>query len=313
MTSFFKKIINRLIGSAGSDQDELNNISTLPAAAGVATAPLTEQELAAITRKRHQVDPQQLIVGVGRHIGRQREVNEDALYAHTTILDANNISLPFGIYVMADGMGGHKNGEVASEYAARTMGTYLVEQFNKSLFGPDPKAPEESIQEILRQGMDMANGSINEHAPDGGTTMTAAVVIGSQVTIAHVGDSRAYAVYLDGRIQTLTRDHSLAKRLEELGQITAEEAANHPQKSMLYNALGQGDLPRPDVFTATFPHPGYLFLCTDGLWGVIPDDELFSIITSAPSLQLASQNLIEAANAAGGPDNISLILVRMSD
>lgn len=286
---------------------------TLPAAAGVATAPLTEKELAAITKRKHQIDPQQLVFAVGRHIGLQREVNEDSLFAHTSILDANDISLPFGIYIIADGMGGHKNGEIASEFAARAMGTYLLEIFNKSLFGPEPHAPDQSIQEILQTGMDYANGLINEHAPDGGTTMTAAVVIGSQVTIAHVGDSRAYAVYLDGRIQTLTRDHSLAKRLEELGQITAEEAANHPQKSMLYNALGQGDLPRPDIFTTSFPHPGFLFICTDGLWGVIPDDEIFSIITSAASLHLASQNLIEAANESGGPDNISLILVRLSD
>lgn len=313
MTSFFRKILDRLSGKKETGQGNDFQADTLPAAAGVATAPLTEKELAAIARSKHQIEPQQLVVSVGRNLGRQREVNEDALFAHSSILDVNELSLPFGIFIIADGMGGHKNGEIASEFAVRAMGTYLIEQFNKSLFGPEPEAPEESIQEILSTGIEHANGLINQHAPDGGTTMTVAVVIGSQVSIAHVGDSRAYAVYLDGRIQTLTRDHSLAKRLEELGQITAEEAANHPQKSMLYNALGQGDIPRPDIFTATFPHPGYLFLCSDGLWGVVPDDELFSIITSASSLQLASQNLIEAANESGGPDNISLILVRLSD
>lgn len=144
--------------------------------------------------------------------------------------------------------------------------------------------------------------------------MTAVISIGTQMTLAHVGDSRAYAVYLDGRIQLLTRDHSLVKRLEELGQITAEEAAIHPQKSMLYRALGQGgDTPDPDIFTASLPNPGYLLLCSDGLWGVLSEERIFQLISESPSPQRACQNLADAANAAGGPDNITVILVRLSD
>jgi protein phosphatase len=165
----------------------------------------------------------------------------------------------------------------------------------------------------MKTGVENSHTLISENAPGGGTTLTAVLVIGTQMTIAHVGDSRAYAIYLDGRMQTLTRDHSLVKRLEELGQITAEEAAVHPQKSMLYNALGQGDIPRPDVFTAALPQPGYLMVCSDGLWGVVPEDEIFSIITSAPNPQMACQNLLDAANAYGGPDNITVILARMTD
>ena len=135
----------------------------------------------------------------------------------------------------------------------------------------------------------------------------------TQMTLAHVGDSRAYAVYLDGRVQTLTRDHSLVERLKELGQITAEEASVHPQKSMLYRALGQGEPTEPDIFTASLPQPGYLMICSDGLWGVLDEDDIFNIITTAPNPQRACQNLIDAANSAGGPDNIAVILVRMSD
>jgi protein phosphatase len=114
-------------------------------------------------------------------------------------------------------------------------------------------------------------------------------------------------------MQVLTRDHSLVKRLEELGQITAEEAAVHPQKSMLYRALGQGDSPEPDVFSASIPHPGYIMVCSDGLWGVIPQDRMFEVISDAPSPQRACQSLVDMANAAGGPDNISVILARLSD
>jgi serine/threonine protein phosphatase PrpC len=283
------------------------------ASAEASTAPLTPDELALITHQTQQIEPQQLITGVGRNVGRQRPINEDSVYCHTSIIDANGVSLPFGIFIVADGMGGHKNGDLASEFAVRTMSTHLQENLFTALFGPNPGSPDESIQEIMKGGVFKAHDKINANAPGGGTTLTAVLSIGTQMTIAHVGDSRAYSVYLDGRMQTLTRDHSLVKRLEELGQITAEEAAIHPQKSMLYNALGQGDTPRPDIFTASLPHPGYLMICSDGLWNVVDEEEIFNIITSAASPHEACQNLVDAANAGGGPDNISVILVRMSD
>jgi protein phosphatase len=165
----------------------------------------------------------------------------------------------------------------------------------------------------MKAGFFYAHQNITKLTSSGGTTLTAVLIIGTQMTIAHVGDSRAYGIFLDGRMQLLTRDHSLVKRLEELGQISPEEAALHPQKSMLYRALGQGDAPEPDVFTASLPHPGYLLICSDGLWGVISEDEMFKIISDAPSPPRACQNLIDAANAAGGPDNITVVLVRMSD
>jgi serine/threonine protein phosphatase PrpC len=260
-----------------------------------------------------RIEPQQLVVGVGRNVGRQRENNEDAIYSNTGTISASTSTLPFGIFIVADGMGGHKNGELASEMAVRTMGHNLVRRLHEPLFGPYPQPPDESLQEIMKSGVRIAHEEINKNAPGGGTTLTAVLVINTQMTIAHVGDSRAYAVFLDGRMQLLTRDHSLVKRLEELGQITSEEAAVHPQKSMLYRALGQGEAPDPDVFTASLPHPGYLLVCSDGLWGVLPEDEIFKIIIDAPSPHRACQNLIDAANAAGGPDNITTILARMSD
>ena len=165
----------------------------------------------------------------------------------------------------------------------------------------------------MKVGVQQAHARIEKAAPGGGTTLTAVITLGSQMTIAHVGDSRAYNVFLDGRMQQLTRDHSLVKRLEELGQITAEEAVHHPQKSMLYRALGQGDSPDPDIFTASLPQPGYLLICSDGLWGVLSEDQIFQVISDSPNPQRACQNLVDAANSYGGPDNITVILARLTN
>lgn len=315
MKNIFQDILDLFRRAPLTSNPRVSTATTdkLPPPSEASTAPLSEEELASITRQSQLIQPQQLIVGASRNVGLQRGMNEDALLAHTTLIDTNDSSIPFGIFIVADGMGGHKNGDLASEYAVRAMVTHLFKHLHSAIFGPEPHSPEESLQEIIRNGINQAHRIVNMNAPGGGTTLTVALVIGTQMTLGHVGDSRAYAVYLDGRMQTLTRDHSLVKRLEELGQITPEEAASHPQKSLLYNALGQGDPPKADIFTASLPHPGYLMICSDGLWGVVPEDEIFSIIISAPNPQQACQNLIDAANAAGGPDNISVILARMSD
>ncbi|MGC8857447.1 MAG: PP2C family protein-serine/threonine phosphatase, partial [Anaerolineae bacterium] len=156
-----------------------------------------------------------------------------------------------------------------------------------------------------------AHRVVQRDAPGSGTTLTAALVLGQQVTIAHVGDSRAYVVYPDGRIEAITRDHSLVKRLEELGHLNASEAANSPHRNVLIRALGQGDMLEADIFTIPFPQPGYLLLCSDGLWGVVPDQDISRAVIEAPNLHRACQNLVTAANTAGGPDNISVILIQL--
>ena len=205
-------------------------------------------------------------------------------------------------------MGGHQYGEVASSAAARTLGGYILKRFHASLVDPSTSM-EESIQELMRSAINEANKAVSQAAPGSGTTLTAALILGQQMTIGHVGDSRAYAVHPYGGGEALTRDHSLVKRLEELGQISSEEAAIHPQRNVLYRALGQGENLEPDIFTAPFPLTGFLLLCSDGLWSVLSDDNLFHIIASAKDLQHACQSLV---NAAGGPDNISAILVKLT-
>jgi len=131
--------------------------------------------------------------------------------------------------------------------------------------------------------------------------------------ISHVGDSRVYVIDMNGIMRPLTRDHSLVKRLEELGQLTPEEAAIHPQRNVLYRALGQGEPFDPEIITTPLPQPGYLLICSDGLWGVVPNEELGKIIINANTPHQACREMVDAANDAGGPDNITAILVRLPD
>jgi len=219
--------------------------------------------------------------------------------------------MPFGLYIVADGMGGHQYGEVASNVAIRTVGGHIMHKFQPYLFGIKPSSPDESLQEIMQAAVRDAQKNIQSEAPSSGTTLTAALVLGQQVTIAHVGDSRAYNIHPDGRAEVITRDHSLVKRLEELGHISEDEAENYPHRNVLYRALGQGDILEPDIFTVAFPETGYLMLCSDGLWGVVAEQNIYRMINEAPNLQRACQNLVEAANTAGGPDNISVVIAQM--
>lgn len=165
----------------------------------------------------------------------------------------------------------------------------------------------------MQAGVQEAHKAILKQAPGGGTTLTAVLVLGEQLTIAHVGDSRAYLLHADGTMEALTRDHSLVKRLVELGQLSTEEAAIHPQRNVLYRALGQGEPFEADVSSIPLPHDCHLMLCSDGLWGVIPDDRISSLIRASSSPAAASQSLVDAANAAGGPDNITAVLVRLPE
>ncbi len=292
--------------------DRLRGKKTRPLSSqdNVSTNPLPGEPSGSDSRGVARFEPQQLISGCGQSIGKQRDHNEDCLFAFSAITGGESNSAPLGLYIVADGMGGHQYGEVASATAVRTMANFMLKRFHAYLINPS-EGMEEPLQEMMRAGITEAQKAVTMAAPGSGTTLTAALVLGQQMTIGHVGDSRAYALRMDGRIEALTRDHSLVKRLEELGQISTEEIAAHPQRNVLYRALGQGDVLEPDIFTTPFPQPGFLLICSDGLWSVLPDDNMSNLVTSAPSLQGACQSLVAAANDAGGPDNITAILVQL--
>lgn len=225
--------------------------------------------------------------------GRQRQANEDAMLARSPL------------FVVADGMGGAQAGEVASQTAVRA--------FEEGL-------PEGVLEEVLTDRIQVANRVIHDQAhsdPDlagMGTTITAALVDtpGERVVIGHVGDSRAYRIR-DGIIQRLTRDHSLVEEMRRRGQITAAEAEDHPQRSIITRALGPEA--NVDVDIQSVPaEPGDLFLlCSDGLTSMLDDDSIKQVIVSADSLDGAIRHLIEAANAAGGRDNITAVLFQVED
>jgi len=276
----------------------------------VKTVPLSDIKPGMDSLRMPRVEPQQLVYGCGLSIGKQREHNEDCLFTFSVIIGGETNNAPLGLFIVADGMGGHQYGEVASSSAVRTMGNYLLKRLHNYLINP-AAGVEEPLQEMMRAAITEAQRAVTQAAPGSGTTLTAALVLGHQMTIGHVGDSRAYSILTDGRVEALTRDHSLVKRLEELGQISSEEAAGHPQRNVLYRALGQGEVLEPDIFTSQFPQPGYLLLCSDGLWSVLPDDNLGNLVIGAPNLNSACQNLIAAANDAGGPDNISVVLIQL--
>ena len=296
MLDLFRRFIARLAGRSGDR---------------ATTAPLTEKQLESIVQDETIYETQQLVAATAQSVGKQREHNEDSVLAITATLAGMSAGVPFGLYIVADGMGGHQYGEVASNAAVRIIAGQVLRKFHSYLFTLPTQQPEESLQEVLEGAIREAHRVVQRDAPGSGTTVTAALVLGQQVTIGHVGDSRVYSVHPSGRVEQLTQDHSLVRRLEELGHLNKEEAANYPHRNVLIRAVGQGEAIEADIFTIPFPHGCTLALCTDGLWGVVSEDLIRRALVDSPTLQRACSSLVAAANAAGGPDNISVVLVQM--
>jgi protein phosphatase len=225
-------------------------------------------------------------------LGRQRQGNEDNYFVRAPL------------FVVADGMGGAQAGEVASEIAAASFehglpsGGTVAEGLTRIIEDANRRIHDRSRSEADLAGM--------------GTTVTAAHVGDAEVTVAHVGDSRAYLMR-DGEVVRLTRDHSLVNELIERGKLTEEEAESHPQRSVITRALGPE--PRVQVDLETFQaRDGDVFLvCSDGLTSMIPESRIAPILTGAGSLREAGHALIDAANDAGGRDNITVVLFRLEE
>ena len=272
-------------------------------------------------RRRRRVEPlpfavarepcvgRRMWVGWSTDVGRQRRHNEDAVLVIEANQEGENGLPPFGLFVLADGMGGHQAGEVASALAARTAAHHIVQQvYLSALYQRDHDAEQPSLREVLVEAVNLANAAVAGAVPGGGTTLICALLLGAQAYIASVGDSRAYLVSPNG-LEQITRDHSLVDRLVEVGQLTAAEAAHHPQKNVLYRAVGQGGVLEVDTFVCAVPLRHRLLVCSDGLWGMVGAEEMVRAIAAAPTPQAACDALVKAANEAGGRDNISAILV----
>ncbi len=281
-----------------------------------ATVPLPELPnnipMETIKTQALNLAPKRLVLGVAQHVGRVRTHNEDVLLVFTGEL-AGLESMPhFGLFVVADGMGGHALGERASSLAARNLARAALEGVLPSLLAdPQGDADRPSLTEVMESAMNAANKAVFAGVPEGGgTTLTCALVIGEQVVMSHVGDSRAYIISPDS-FEQITRDHSLVQRLQELGQLSPAEAAVHPQRNVLYRAVGQGEGLEVDVDSRRLPSGSVLLLCSDGLWGLVPDEKMQGLIRQSPNPQAACEALVAAANAAGGPDNITAVMIQV--
>jgi len=242
--------------------------------------------------------------------GRVRDHNEDSALVITAGHDTHQAHPPFGLLVLADGMGGHRAGEVASSMAARVAAHHITHQsYLPSLLGPERDARHPALTEVLIDAVQAANQMVSEEVPGSGTTLTCALVLGTQAYIAHVGDSRAYAITEEG-IEQITHDHSVVDRLVDTGQLTPEEAAVHPQKNVLYRAIGQSGALEVDTHVRKFDEGDYLLLCSDGLWGLVSEATVVDLIRGEDSLQEACRRMVAAANDAGGSDNITAVLWR---
>ncbi|MCC6904326.1 MAG: serine/threonine-protein phosphatase [Anaerolineae bacterium] len=248
-----------------------------------------------------------LVFGQGSHKGRLREGNEDTFLTLVGMVESSELRLPFGIFVVADGMGGHEHGERASILAAKTITWNVMDRIFMPVFAD--QEPDEAIQSALEEAMHEANLVVKRDVPDGGTTSTVAVIRGNSIHIAHVGDSRAY-LYHDKMLERLTRDHSLVGRLVEIGQMTEEEAKHRSDRNKLYQGIGLNDALDVHQVTRIIPPGSQLLLCSDGLWDVVEEDQMVSIITATPDANEACNKLIDMANENGGPDNITVLLIR---
>lgn len=226
-------------------------------------------------------------VGSKTDVGYVREHNEDSLLVRPPL------------FAVCDGMGGHKAGEVASDIAVRVLAA---------------RAPRETDAKGLKLAVEEANVSIIHAVHEGegregmGTTCTAAILEDERLTIAQVGDSRAYLLHA-GALQQITRDHSLVADLVDSGEITPQEAYNHPWRSYITRALGLDPRVEPDMYELNIHSGDRLMLCSDGLYSMVRDDKIADILSRTPDPQKAADRLVKAALDAGGADNITVIVV----
>lgn len=248
-------------------------------------------------------------------VGMARRLNEDTIYAgEFTSADGALGTL----LLVADGMGGHQAGDVASALACSAVKSFLTEGLSAGV-----PADDDAWHALLRAAVTAANQAVYDQARQNpaqrgmGTTMTVAVVSGRRAHLAHVGDSRAYLLNAAGvngapsTWQQLTSDHSLVARLVDIGQITAAEARVHPQRNVVYRSLGGDPTVDVDTLSQALAPGDVLLLCSDGLVNHVEDSELAQIVIEEPTAAQACERLTALANERGGKDNISVVIARL--
>ncbi len=255
------------------------------------------------------VEPFRLLVGIGLDVGIARKdvPNEDNLFAIQGMRPTNAGPEPVGLFVVADGMGGHAHGQEASKLAVHAVSDTIVPTLMRQVDN------DEVFLDLLKEGVHRANLAIyqrnreQEHMM--GTTLTAVLVVASTAYVVNVGDSRTYLYRPAEGMRQITRDHSVVASLVENGAITREDIYTHPKRNQIYRCLGEHASVEVDTFVESLQADDVLVLCSDGLWEMVHDDEMEGIIASSASYpSQLSKLLIQAALMRGGADNISVIV-----
>jgi serine/threonine protein phosphatase PrpC len=243
-------------------------------------------------------------------VGRVRQLNEDSLLVIDVGRVSRSVSRPLGVYAVADGMGGHAAGDVASRTVVETIARQALGELLVPAVGGSPPDPSAWLQNAVQA----ANRAVFEQRraakTDMGSTLVMAIVDGTTAHVVNVGDSRAYLVNAQG-VRRITVDHSLVERLVATGQLTADEARNHPQRNVIYRTIGDRPQVEIDTFVQVLSPGDRLLLCSDGLSGMVRDEDMAQIVMQAGSPQAACRELVAAANANGGEDNITVIVVQV--
>jgi PPM family protein phosphatase len=252
-----------------------------------------------------------LRIGRLTDVGHIRQLNEDSLMTLEVTRFHRSIGSPIGLYAVADGMGGHSAGDVASGLAINALAQHAVATLLPLEIDSTGLVP--NIDDWLKEAVAVANATVHDQrklaGTNMGTTLVMAYVVSGQAYLVNVGDSRAYLIN-DSGLRQLTVDHSLVQRLIDTKQLTPEEARVHPQRNVIYKNLGDRPAVVPDIFHVDLQPGDRLLLCSDGLSTVVEDEEIRQLVMSAPP-QDACRQLIDKANEHGGPDNITTIIIKM--
>lgn len=246
-------------------------------------------------------------------IKRKYKPNEDNLFAAQGARNGQMTPQPYGLFVVADGMGGHANGQEASRIAIQTIIDYILPRLlNES------ETASEALPTLLVEGVQHANQAVHQQNMDAradmGTTMTAALVVDSTAYIANVGDSRTYLYREPGGLSKITHDHSVVASLVDAGIIKPDDIYTHPKRNQIYRSLGEKSAVDVDSFAVPLQAGDKLLLCSDGLWDMVRDPQIEAVLKN----QVADPNktgdmLIQAALDGGGEDNVSVIVVNITD
>lgn len=231
-------------------------------------------------------------------VGKQRQVNQD--YVFCTKRAVGRLK---NLFIVADGMGGHKAGDLASKFSVQTF----VELVKDSSSDNPISAISDAIKCTNDKLIELAGTSADYEGM--GTTFVVATIDGKSVYIANIGDSRLY-VFSNGELRQVTRDHSLVEEMVDRGLVDRDEARTHARKNYITRAMGGGEEVMADFFEIEIADGDILLMCTDGLSNMIPDDDMAAVLASEDNIEAAARQLVEMANNNGGKDNISVLLIK---